>query len=229
VFSPDGTRLVTASDDRTARIWDAATGRLLVTLKGHAGPVNGATFSPRGAHLATVSADNMARLWDVATGKSLATLEGHTGAVNSAVFSADGTRLVTASNDWTVRLWDVATGKSLATLEGHAGPVNSVVFSADGTRLVTASRDGTARLWRVPPPTQVLVDEAKRMVPRCLTQSQLEQFYLPSEPPRWCITGADLEAEDPARWKPKWPYHTTAWRAWLVARDRGNNVDLPKE
>ncbi len=146
-FSPDGTRVVTASDDQTARLWDAATGKALATLEGHTAGVRSAAFSPDGTRVVTASDDQTARLWDAATGKALATLEGHTAGVRSAAFSPDGTRVVTASDDQTARLWDAATGKALATLEGHTDSVWSAAFSPDGTRVVTASFDHTARLW----------------------------------------------------------------------------------
>ena len=77
-FSPDGTRVVTASWDNTARLWDAATGKALATLAGHTGSVTSAAFSPDGTRVVTASGDNTARLWDAATGKALATLAGHT-------------------------------------------------------------------------------------------------------------------------------------------------------
>ena len=111
--------MVTASEDQTARLWDAATGKALVTLEGHTGPVISAAFSPDGTRVVTASWDQTARLWDAATGKALVTLDGHTERVYSAAFSPDGTRVVTASDDQTARLWDAATGKALVTLEGH--------------------------------------------------------------------------------------------------------------
>ena len=229
-FSPDGARLVTASSDETARLWDAATGKPLVTLEGHTGAIVGASFSPDGARVVTASEDNSARLWDAITGKSLATLQDHRATVWSASFSPNGARIVTASEDNTARLWDAATGKPLATFEGHTGAVLSATFSPDGARLVTVSPDMTARIWRVFPTTQALVDHAKSATPRCLTQTQLKQFYLPDVPLRWCITGPGLESEpDPTKWRPKWPYHTTVWRDWLAARDRGLIPELPKE
>ena len=110
----------------------------------------------------------------------------------------------------------------------HSALTVGASFSSDGRRIVTASGDNTARLWKVWPTTQDLVDHAKRIVPRCLTQGQLKQYYLPLDPPRWCITGAGLEAEtDPAKWQPKWPYHTAKWRDWLAARDNGETPPLP--
>lgn len=146
VFAPDGRRLLTASTDATARLWDA-DGRHLATLVGHKGPILSAVFSPAGQLIITASNDNTARLWD-RDGKPLTTLEGHTAEVRGAVFSPNGERILTTSWDGTARLWG-ADGKPLATLAGHRDKVNGAVFSPDGQRIVTASDDGTARLWDV--------------------------------------------------------------------------------
>ena len=146
-FSPDGARVVTASLDYTARLWDVATGAALAVLQGHTRGVSSAAFSPDGARVVTACSDNTARLWDVATGASLAVLQGHTQTVTSAAFSPDGAWVVTASWDNTARLWDVTTGASLAVLQGHTQRVNSAAFSPDRTRVLTASSDTTARLW----------------------------------------------------------------------------------
>ncbi|MHC2332850.1 nSTAND1 domain-containing NTPase [Bradyrhizobium sp. USDA 4454] len=147
VFSPDGSRVLTASDDNTARLWDAKTGATLATLSGHTGIVHSAAFSRDGARIVTASADNTARLWDGKTGAALAMLLGHTDSVVGAAFSPDGLRIVTASHDHTARLWNGKTGEPLATLSGHSGPVRSAAFDPDGSRVVTASSDATARLW----------------------------------------------------------------------------------
>jgi WD40 repeat protein len=144
MFSHDGGRILTASHDHTARLWDS-DGKPLATLQGHTNWVTSAVFSPDGGRILTASRDNTARLWD-RDGKPLATLQGHTNWVNSAVFSPDGVRILTASNDNTARLWD-RDGKPLATLRGHTSWINSAVFSPDGGRILTASQDNTARLW----------------------------------------------------------------------------------
>ena len=146
-FSPDGSRIVTGSDDETARVWDAETGASLATLKGHDGSVGSASFSPDGSRIVTGADDKTARVWDAETGASLATLKGHDYAVESASFSPDGGLIVTGSGDGTARVWDAETGASLATLKGHDGSVRSASFSSDGRRVVTGSGDGTARVW----------------------------------------------------------------------------------
>ena len=146
-FSPDGKRVVTASADKTARVWDADSGRPLASLQGHTEPVESAAFSPDGKRVVTASFDKTARVWDADSGKPLATLQGHTQMVRSAAFSPDGKRIVTASFDKTARVWDADSGKTLASLQGHTNGVTSAAFGPDGKRVVTASADKTARVW----------------------------------------------------------------------------------
>jgi eukaryotic-like serine/threonine-protein kinase len=146
-YSPDGTRIVTASYDKTARIWDARTGAQLAMLSGHGGSVFCAAYSPDGTRIVTASLDKTARIWDARTGAQLAVLSGHDGSVFCAAYSPDGTRIVTASLDKTARVWDARTGVQLLALSGHSGIVSSAAFSRDGTHIVTASDDKTARIW----------------------------------------------------------------------------------
>ena len=147
MYSPNGTRIVTASQDKTARIWDARTVGELTVLSGHGDAVNSAAYSPDGTRVVTASVDKTARIWDARTGGELTVLSGHGDAVNSAAYSPDGTRVVTASVDKTARIWDARTGGELTVLSGHGDAVNSAAYSPDGTRIVTASVDKTARIW----------------------------------------------------------------------------------
>jgi len=143
-FSADGQRIVTASGDNTARVWDLS-GKQLAALKGHQRSVTSASFSADGQRIVTTSGDNTARVWDL-SGKQLVALKGHQSSVTSASFSPDRQRIVTASWDNTARVWDLS-GKQLAELKGHQDGVYSASFSPDGQRIVTASDDNTARVW----------------------------------------------------------------------------------
>jgi WD40 repeat protein len=147
VFSPDGTKVVTASYDKTAKIWEATTGRLLANFVGHTSEVNSAVFSPDGSKLITASWDATAKIWETVTGHLLTNLIGHSLQVTSAVFSPDGTKVVTASLDHTAKIWEASTGHVLANLAGHTSSVISAVFNRDGTKVVTASEENTAKIW----------------------------------------------------------------------------------
>ncbi|MCB9844814.1 MAG: protein kinase [Phycisphaeraceae bacterium] len=146
-FGPDGSRIVTAAWDNTARVWDSRTGACITVLKGHRAPIVFASLSGGGTRVATASHDNTARLWDAKSGGLLFDLAGHTGPVVSACFSSDGNELVTASHDGTARIWDCESGEALAVLRGHSSRVHFACFSPQGDRVVTASLDGTARIW----------------------------------------------------------------------------------
>ncbi|MBS1787586.1 MAG: hypothetical protein JST85_07690 [Acidobacteria bacterium] len=157
-FSPDGKLLAVGcdywdfahkvDDHRTIRIWDVATWREVMTIKGHQGDVVAIDFSPDGKRLASASWDNTARVWDVASGQELLQFTGHKEHVWSVRFSPDGRRIATGSADQTIRIWDAATGKELLPpLKGHSRDIFDLAFSPDGKRLASGSADGTVKLW----------------------------------------------------------------------------------
>ena len=102
-YSPDGKRIVTASFDETAKVWDANTGQELMTLEGHGREVYSVAYSPDGQRIVTASDDKTAKVWDANTGQELFTLKGHDGAVWSA--SPDGKRIATAGLDGIVQIY----------------------------------------------------------------------------------------------------------------------------
>jgi WD40 repeat protein/tRNA A-37 threonylcarbamoyl transferase component Bud32 len=146
-FSPDGQRIVTGSEDTTAKVWEAASGKELLSLTGHVAEIWSVAFSPDGLRIATGSGDQTAKVWDAASGKDLLTLRGHVAGILSVAFSSDGQRIATGSRDTTAKVWEAASGKELLTLKGHVGEVKSVGFSPDGRRIVTGSVDQTAKVW----------------------------------------------------------------------------------
>jgi WD40 repeat protein/serine/threonine protein kinase len=146
-YSLDGGRMLTASEDRTAKVWDANTGSLTLTLEGHARAITSGCFSPDGRQIVTGSEDGTAKIWDAGTGRELLALEGHGGAVWSVAISTDGGRIITGSSDQTAKIWDAATGRSMLTLQGHARGVRAVAISSDGQRIATGSEDHSVRVW----------------------------------------------------------------------------------
>ncbi len=147
--SPDGTQLATGEFDTTVKLWDAATGKLLLTLFGHSSKVVGVAYSADGRYLASASEDGTIKLWEVQTGREVLTLAGHTSGVMGVNFSPDGDRLYSASRDGTARIWDIsaAGGRDWLNLAGHSDRLFGVAYRPDGAQLATWSHDGTVKLW----------------------------------------------------------------------------------
>lgn len=145
-FSPDGSRILTASWDGTARLWNTADGAEIAVLEGHNRPVSSARFSPDGSRIVTAGDDGTVRVWTADGNEDLALL---TIPDDNGLMAVEpgGSSVATASPDGSVRLWDMATGEENAPLAGHDSTVTFAVFSPDGTRIITTSKDATARLW----------------------------------------------------------------------------------
>ncbi len=158
-FNEDGTRIVSGSDDGTARIWDVASGAILVLLRGHQEAVNDAAFSPVQPDPArpivvTAGADGTSRVWEPSIGL---VLSGYPRPLNSASFSADGSLVVGAAEDGVTRVWSSQGGEQLAELGANQQTtafsadqrdvVTSAAFSPNGRYVVTGGTDGTVRVW----------------------------------------------------------------------------------
>jgi WD40 repeat protein/transcriptional regulator with XRE-family HTH domain len=151
VFSPDGRYLATCDTDCRVRVWEVASGKLMLVCQGHTNWVRSLSFSGDGQTLASCGADHTIRLWNVADGVCLKTLIGHEHEVFSVVFSPkDNHLLASASGDRTLKVWNTFTGTCLQTLTGHTDWVRSVTFSRDGQTLASASADHTIKLWTLP-------------------------------------------------------------------------------
>jgi WD40 repeat protein/serine/threonine protein kinase len=147
-YSPDGATVLTGSDDKTARLWNARTGKPLTEPMKHDGGVSSVAYSADGATVLTGSNDGTARLWNARTGEPLAEPMKHDGAVLAVAFSPDGGTVLTGCGDNnTARLWDARTGKPLGEPMRHDGDVFDMAYSPDGAIVLTGSEDKKARLW----------------------------------------------------------------------------------
>ena len=145
-FSPDGTRVLTASWDNTAILWDAESGEEIAVLEGHEQRISSAGFSPDGDRIITAGADGTVRVWD-GNGESLSDPLVIPPDNGFMAYDPEGTSVATAARDGSVRLWDMATGDEQEPLAGHDSTVTFATFSPDGSMIVTTSKDATARIW----------------------------------------------------------------------------------
>ncbi|RYO00688.1 putative WD repeat-containing protein, partial [Alternaria tenuissima] len=145
-FSPDGKTLASASTDRTAKVWNAGSGKALQTLNDHSDKVYAVAFSPDGKTLASASDDGTVQVWDARSGKALQTLNDHSDQVYAVAFSPDGKTMASRSGDGTIKVWDARSGKALQTLKGHPYSLTAIAFSPDGKTLASASW-GKVEVW----------------------------------------------------------------------------------
>jgi WD40 repeat protein/basic membrane lipoprotein Med (substrate-binding protein (PBP1-ABC) superfamily)/DNA-binding SARP family transcriptional activator len=147
-YSPDGSLVASASQDGTARLWDANTGEQIREFSGHGAPVKDVSFDPTGKYLATGGNDGLVTIWDLSIGEEIRRLSGATYWVQMIRFSPNGERIAAAGSvDGTVLIWEAASGERLHTLTGHSDWALGLAFNSDGSRLVTTSQDGTAIVW----------------------------------------------------------------------------------
>jgi WD40 repeat protein len=163
-ISRDGKLALTGSNDKTLRLWEAATGRLVRTFQGHRGYVNSVAISPDERMAASGSTDGVLIVWDLSTGSRIRSMgdspEQHGAPVatfdtlirwmdepGGVAFSPDGRLVLSAVHGKVLKLWDIETGNLVGTFTGHGSTVSSVAFSSDGRRILSGSSDNTVILW----------------------------------------------------------------------------------
>jgi WD40 repeat protein len=156
-YSPNGKLIVTAGEDGTARVWDAASGQEIFVLSGYKGPVRAAMFSANGEFIATVN-EFAVWIWETETGESVTVLADHTNEIIQAFLSPDGQTVVTVEDcpqpispcpvQIPVRTWKVNTGQMIAEMVNDG---STVTYSSDGKWLMTSyyPEDGGNNIARV--------------------------------------------------------------------------------
>ncbi|KIK32064.1 hypothetical protein CY34DRAFT_195003 [Suillus luteus UH-Slu-Lm8-n1] len=158
VYSPDTTLIATGGQDgpwaeepteASVKIWDAETGKLVATLKGHTDIVRCLAWTKDGKTLISGSSDCSIRIWNTTNWKQTAVLDEHTSVVYGIAISPNGRILASASWDNTARLWNLENGQPISSPIQHTDEVNCVSFSAGGKQLATGCDDKNAYIWDV--------------------------------------------------------------------------------
>jgi serine/threonine protein kinase len=152
----DGTRIISASNDKMVHVWDSMTANRLQLYRDASDAVRAVAGSPDGTNIATVGSDALVRVWDFATNRLLATYAGHVGStVNAIAWSRQQQLLATAATDGSVHVWDATTGQPLTIYRGHTGSVNMLAWSPNTSSssprrnnlIVSGGDDASVQTW----------------------------------------------------------------------------------
>jgi WD40 repeat protein len=172
--SPDGERIVSASEDQTLRVWDSRDGNLVEILAGRPSAVWTCDFNPDGTWLASADAGGVVRVWDCDTWQPTAVLEGHTQTWLTCVATRTDGLLVTgglrSDTMGSVEVWDTTSARRVLTLDHHAAAARACAVGTDGDWLATGDAHGGLRVWRLPTSERPLVYNGVDAGPKMGTQ-----------------------------------------------------------
>jgi len=143
-ISADGRWVVSASDDKTVKIWNRESGEMVHSLQGHTNGVRGCAMSADGKWVVSASDDGTLKIWareTGETGETVRTLQGHGDLFSGCAVSADGRWIVSASSDKTLKVWEMQNGKCLCTLPLET-PLYDVHFSSESPYFAVAGEAG---------------------------------------------------------------------------------------
>ncbi|MEH2459650.1 WD40 repeat domain-containing protein, partial [Nostoc sp.] len=136
-----GQQVISASVDKTLKVWNLATGEELFTLNGHSHWVNAVAVTPNGQQVISASVDKTLKVWNLATGEELFTLNGHSHWVNAVAVTPNGQQVISASSDKTLKVWNLATGKVITTFRGDSN-IDCCAVAGDRTTIVAGDASG---------------------------------------------------------------------------------------
>ena len=154
--SPDNTKIISCSDDGTAKLWDI-NGNELMTLRGHTSQVFSARFSPDGKNVVTASGDKTVRIWNIKP-KEIPKLSGHSASVTDIDFSPDGTRIITTGADYKGIIWNI-DGEKICELKGHEVYGVTAGIYISNSKVITATTR-KIRIWETSMADTILLDNA---------------------------------------------------------------------
>jgi WD40 repeat protein len=147
-MTPDGLKAISASSDKTLKVWDLATGEARLTLNGHSEEVNAVAVTPDGLKAISASSDKTLKVWDLATGEARLTFKGHSSWVSAVAVTPDGLKAISASRDNTLKVWDLVTGKVIVSFTGD-GSIFCCAVAPDGVTIVAGEQSGRVHLLRL--------------------------------------------------------------------------------
>lgn len=146
-YLADGRKLLTASWDKTAILWDVATGLPERRYFGHQGPIQGLCITPNEEQFVTVGDDECAKLWDLSSGKMQHSFSCHPGGAECAYVTPDGRFLLTGGRDALIIRWSLESKEPVCYYHGHSDNISALCLTQDGSTLLSSSFDGNVRLW----------------------------------------------------------------------------------
>lgn len=159
-YSPTGKHIYSASEDKSIKMWDVATGIDVNTFNAHEAGVNCIFLSKDGKTLLSGDKNGKIIVWDALKGEVLTTIDGHEGGVNTAKLSTDGQMIVSGGEDELLKLWTIQ-GDSIKTIRGFSAPIKNLAISPDGDRIVTGGgKNNSPEVKLVDPEKGVILADA---------------------------------------------------------------------
>lgn len=146
-IAPDGRRFISASSDKTLKVWDLQTEQEVFTLSGHINSVQSIAITPDGKKAISGSWDSTLKVWDLQTGEELFTLNDETGGIQFITITPNGKRVISGSWGKTRKVWSLETGEELFNFAVSTGMKNeAIAFTLDSKRLIFGSDDKTIKV-----------------------------------------------------------------------------------